>query len=235
MSSPSAGEADLDPFQAQVATISLAATEQWAFALAGGNALVAHGLLTRPTQDVDLFTNTPHGPGDAVQVVVAALEAVGLRVSYEVAPDGEFARLHVTRADDEVIVDLARDWRAYPPVQMTVGLVLHRDDAVSSKVSAMVGRGLPRDFIDVAAALAQYERGELLRLLFERDPGIGPADVALAVRQLDLLNAEDFAPYGLGAAAVAHVRTMFEPWPRDADGDEQGRRVYAEAHPDTEA
>ena len=82
-------------------------------------------------------------------------------------------------------------------------MVLHRDDAVSSKVSAMVGCGLPRDFIDVVAALLHYDRATLLRLHFERDPGLRPDDVALAMRQLDLVQDEDFAPYGLDATAVA--------------------------------
>lgn len=31
------------------------------FALGGGNALLAHGLTARPTQDVDLFTDQEHG------------------------------------------------------------------------------------------------------------------------------------------------------------------------------
>lgn len=134
---------DLDPFQAEVARTALAATEAWAFALAGGNALVAHGMLSRPTQDVDLFTTTPAGPGQAEGLVTSALRAAGLVVASEVAPDGEFARLRVSDAGRAVVVDLARDWRAHPPVRMSVGLVLHRDDAVSSKVGAMVGRGLP--------------------------------------------------------------------------------------------
>lgn len=221
---------DLDPFQAEVARTALAATETLSFALAGGNALVAHGLLSRPTQDVDLFTTTSGGPGLAVELVASALRALGLVVASEVAPDGEFARLHVSDAGRAVVVDLARDWRAHPPVRMSVGLVLHRDDAVSSKVGAMVGRGLPRDFIDVAAALPHYDRATLLRLLFERDPGLRPEDVALAVRQLDLLKDEDFAPYGLDPAAVEQVRHRLSAWPREATADDVAVRAHEAAH-----
>ncbi len=53
----------IDPFQARVAQLALAVAAGQGFALAGGNALVAHGLLTRPTEDVDLFTPEPGGPG----------------------------------------------------------------------------------------------------------------------------------------------------------------------------
>ena len=141
--------------------------------------------------------------------------AAGLVSTSEVAPDGEFARLQVSDATRAVVVDLARDWRSHPPVRRSVGLVLHRDDAVSSKVSAMVGCGLPRDFIDVVAALLHYDRATLLRLHFERDPGLRPDNVALAMRQLDLVQDEDFAPYGLDATAVASLRTSLATWPRD--------------------
>jgi Nucleotidyl transferase AbiEii toxin, Type IV TA system len=40
----------------QVAAIALAAAAEHGFALGGGNALLAHGVISRPTQDVDLFT-----------------------------------------------------------------------------------------------------------------------------------------------------------------------------------
>ena len=66
------------------------------------------------------------------------------------AQQGEFARLEVTRGDDTMHVDLARDWRRWPPVQLDVGPVLHIEDAVGSKTAALVARRAPRDFIDVA-------------------------------------------------------------------------------------
>ena len=40
----------------RVATVALRAANRYGFALGGGNALIAHGLIDRPTQDVDLFT-----------------------------------------------------------------------------------------------------------------------------------------------------------------------------------
>jgi hypothetical protein len=46
---------------ARVGSVALAAAAPHGFALGGGNALVAHGIITRPTQDVDLFTDQEHG------------------------------------------------------------------------------------------------------------------------------------------------------------------------------
>jgi hypothetical protein len=70
-------------------------------------------------------------------------------------------------------VELAVDWRAHDPVQLAVGPVLHSDDAVANKVCALFGRALPRDFLDVDAALisGRYTREQLLELAAAADHG----------------------------------------------------------------
>jgi hypothetical protein len=138
----------IEPFQADVARIALKVAAEHGFALAGGNALVAHGVLQRPTEDVDLFSPEPGGAGAVADLVTAALEQAGYRVAVLRPPEanqGEFARLGVTSGEQTTYLDLARDWRRWPPVHLELGPVLHLDDAVSSKVTAMVSRRLPRD------------------------------------------------------------------------------------------
>jgi hypothetical protein len=61
----------------RVASVALAAAAEHGFALAGGNALLAHGVITRPTQDVDLFTDREHGVEAATGAVEAALQRAG--------------------------------------------------------------------------------------------------------------------------------------------------------------
>jgi len=63
----------------QVASIALDAAAGHGFALGGGNALLAHGVITRPTQDVDLFTDQEHGVEAAAGAVEAALRGAGFR------------------------------------------------------------------------------------------------------------------------------------------------------------
>ena len=46
-----------EEFQARVAQVALAVAREHGFALAGGHALIAHGIVSRPTEDVDLFTD----------------------------------------------------------------------------------------------------------------------------------------------------------------------------------
>lgn len=46
----------MDPFHERLARTGLAVAQQYGFALAGGYAVQAAGLLDRPSEDVDLFT-----------------------------------------------------------------------------------------------------------------------------------------------------------------------------------
>ena len=64
----------LDDLHRQVATIALAAARRHGFALGGGNALIAHGIIDRPTLDVDIFTT-------AESVVPAAAEAIDQHIT----------------------------------------------------------------------------------------------------------------------------------------------------------
>jgi hypothetical protein len=95
-----------------------------------------------------------------------ALESLGFAVDITRRPEdsgGEFVQLAVSRGDETMLLDLARDWRQKPPTRLDIGPVLDIEDAVGSKVTALVGRGLPRDFIEhaldavPAAAFAAYE------------------------------------------------------------------------------
>jgi hypothetical protein len=219
----------IDPFQADVARIALAAAEH-GFALAGGNALVAHGLVQRDTEDVDLFTPEPGGPGAVAYVVRDALAQAGYEVDITRLPEahqGEFARLEVTRGAETMHVDLARDWRRWPPVQLEVGPVLHLEDAVGSKTTALVTRREPRDFIDIAAALDRYDRAELMRLTFTRDRGLRVVDFADTARRLDQFTTIDFAEYDFDEAALDALRARFADWPRHEDDDHEGLAVRA--------
>ncbi|HXP55705.1 MAG TPA: nucleotidyl transferase AbiEii/AbiGii toxin family protein, partial [Streptosporangiaceae bacterium] len=63
--------------QREVATIALRVAARYGFALAGGNALMLHGVIDRPTEDVDLFSDQETGVSAAADAVEAALRAAG--------------------------------------------------------------------------------------------------------------------------------------------------------------
>jgi hypothetical protein len=64
----------------QIAAIALRAAARHGFALAGGNALITHGMIDRYTEDVDLFTDQPSGVEDAAGAVEAVLRDAGFDV-----------------------------------------------------------------------------------------------------------------------------------------------------------
>lgn len=114
--------------------------------------------------------------GRAVKTAIAAYRDDGFEVEVEVRA-AVFARLRLTDATGRPAkVELACDWRAHPPVQLEIGPVLHADDAVANKVTALFGRAAPRDYIDVHAALAsgRYTPERLLALAEDHDDGFDP-------------------------------------------------------------
>ena len=76
----------VSPLHREVATIALTAAARYGFVLGGGNALILHGIVERPTNDVDLMSNQPDGVKVATGAVEDALRAAGYTV---VQPDEE--------------------------------------------------------------------------------------------------------------------------------------------------
>nr|WP_236647358.1 nucleotidyl transferase AbiEii/AbiGii toxin family protein [Micromonospora sp. 4G51] len=147
----------MDQVHLRLAEIGLRVAARYGFALAGGYAVQAHGILDRPSEDVDLFTAWERRGefAAAVDAVVDGYRDGGYSVEVTQQFD-TFARLTVTdpaQPEHPYKVELAANWRALPPVMMDVGPVLHADDVVAGKMSALYTRAEPRDFLDIDAAL----------------------------------------------------------------------------------
>ena len=215
----------LDELHRRVATVALRVANRYGFALGGGNALIAHGLITRPTQDVDLFTNEETGVEAAAGSVEAALRNAGFETEREVVAAGfsdmfegmdeGLAEWTVTASDgQQIMLQMAYFDRTRQPVTMDVGPVLSLEDVVGGKVCALAGRAEPRDYIDTAAALKRYSIRDAIGLARRLDPGLEDRDFADAARRLDQWGDGIFAPVGLGPADVAALRAAFRDWPR---------------------
>ncbi|SNT41760.1 Nucleotidyl transferase AbiEii toxin, Type IV TA system [Asanoa hainanensis] len=205
----------MDAFHERLASVGLTAAERYGFALAGGYAVQIAGILERPSEDIDLFTawNRRDEFDTAVAAVVTAYRAEGLVVEVERRYD-TFARLAVADADRTSLVELGVDWRANEPIQMTIGPVLHPDDALANKMSALYGRAQARDFIDVDAAIqtGRYDRETLMLLAERADRGFDRRVFADALAQAALLDADDFADYGLAGDDLAELLARFAEW-----------------------
>lgn len=170
----------LHEFYREVARVALAAAGPYRFVLGGGVAWAAHGLVARPTEDVDLFADVEGAAAAASAGVRVALERAGFVVS-DADPDSELAELFdgyeqdmkdfvVSRDGRQIRLSLARLDRQQSPVVMDLGPVMDVRDLVANKIAALVNRREVRDFIDVAAALDHYDVTELLVLARQVDP-----------------------------------------------------------------
>jgi hypothetical protein len=216
----------LDDLQQQVAAVVLRAAKRHGFALAGGCALIAHGVVDRRTEDVDLFTDREGGVEAAATAVEASLEAAGFQVGREdktagladvfpgmgeglaewiiTAPNGEQVRLQIAYFD-----------RHHPPVTMDIGPVLDLSDVIAGKVVALASRAAERDYVDTAAAIGQgFDVAQLIGLARDLDPGLEEQDFAEAGDRLDHMTDRAFARYGLNPPDIAVLRQRFANWPR---------------------
>ncbi|MET9297760.1 hypothetical protein ABZX66_00405 [Micromonospora aurantiaca] len=127
-----------DPFQHEVARIALAVAGRHGFALAGGQALIAHGIGARPTEDVDLFTDVDGGVTAAAGLVHATLLDAGFQVDTIAEPTelddviGTKVAAMVTRAQPRDYIDVAAALGRYSRSDL-VDLALRADPALTDE------------------------------------------------------------------------------------------------------
>lgn len=194
------------------------------FALAGGNALLAHGLSERPTTDVNLFTNQENAVSAVAAAVESALRNAGFHVERIDTFSGllddypEMAELRaewtVSRHGQQVMLQLASNSRWRHPVTMGFGPVLDARDALAGKMIALATRAEARDYIDVAAAMIRYTPEALINLAWSAEPGLTHEDFTFIGPALDHMSDAEFTRYGLSGDDIARLRRVFADWPR---------------------
>jgi hypothetical protein len=135
-------------FHGQVATIALRAAAPHGFALGGGNALIAHGIINRATQDVDVFSDVQGGVEAAADAVEAALrdagfgterrdKTAGLADIFDGMGEGLAEWIVIAPGGEQMMLQMAYFDRIRRPVIMDVGPVLDLEDVVGGKVCAL--------------------------------------------------------------------------------------------------
>jgi len=217
----------INELQREVAIIALRAAARNGFALAGGNALIAHGIIDRPTDDVDLFSDQETGVAAAADAVESALAEAGFLAERRDRPGGledvfegmgeGLAEWIITApGGQQTMLQMAYFDRARGPVTMDVGPVLDLEDVAAGKAVALVSRAEPRDYVDTAAALERYTVDQLIDMAKRLDPGLRDRDFADAGRHLDRMPDRLFARYVRDQQDVARLRERFANWPRNA-------------------
>lgn len=185
----------LPPLHRRLLADALDAGEDFELALAGGYAVQAHGLVARPSQDLDFATRHLASMTDIVPRLADGLREKGWAVA---VVDGR-ARLLVRDPDSrEAATDAA-------PL-LTDG----SGSTVSMAMRALIDRGLPQDLIDVHAACPYYSVIELEQL--------GQFDLCELRDRLESVvwvSDEEFAAYGLSPEGIAELRRWALEWESD--------------------
>jgi Nucleotidyl transferase AbiEii toxin, Type IV TA system len=205
----------VDPFHQQLARVALGAGNELDLVLAGGYAISAHGLTSRPSQDLDFATRSAMPMAELTERLTEIFRDAGYTVTViEVAP--LMARLMIVADGRTCEVDLLKEPIGLP-VSLEVGPVLALDDAVGMKVAALHDRATHRDFIDVHAAgtRAGYAFTDLERLGAAHKPGFSAEELADRLAAVELRADQRFLDYGLTMEQIDELRRWTAAWVED--------------------
>lgn len=201
--------APLTAFQVSVASLFFSLPASEGFLLAGGAALAAQHLTSRPTHDLDLFTRAG---ANSVPEARDAFEAAALDRGWTVERlrDAEtFCRL-VVHGDDDLLVDLALDSPpTMPPSASFAGPTFGLEELAGRKVIALFDRAEARDFADVFALAQRFPKDLLIRRAAEVDTGFDLAVLATMMSFLSRFRDEEIP---VDAERVDEVRSFFGRW-----------------------
>ena len=203
-------DVNLTPMQRQVLQWFFDLPESEGFVLAGGAALLALGLSSRPTQDIDLFSSDLEvGVRAAANALEAVVVAHGWLVE-QIHDSSTFRRLVVRINGDEIVVDLAVDSPPVsPPTTTTVGTSYAADELAARKLLALFDRAEARDFVDMHTLSTWMDLEHLLRLAARLDSGFDRVVLAEALATHQRFTDDDFR--ALRAEPEA-VRAFAESW-----------------------
>jgi hypothetical protein len=213
----------------RLAELALSALEPYGFVLAGGYAISAHGIGDRPSEDVDLFTNSASEErfAEAVARLRQALTDAGWTVEV-VRERPLFVDWVVTdsSSQESSSLQLGRNYREFPPDRIEIGPVLDIRDAVAGKMSALWSRGEARDYIDVDAVLQSglMTRPELLALADEQEAT--PFDRRVLAGQFRAAarhGVSVYEFYGVNADRRADIVARLREWADEIE--DQGQRA----------
>ena len=205
------GTPNLTEFQLEVARLFFSLPASKGFLLAGGAALLAQHLTTRPTEDLDFFTAPEHG---YVPVACNALEVAAQERGWstERIHDTEtFCRLVIRSGTAEVLTDLAVNAPPdFPPSLTAAGPTLAPEELAGHKLLALYDRAAARDFVDVYLLALRFGRDVLLARAAQIDAGFDARVLADMVATLDRFTDNEIpVPGGLPAS---ELRAFYTTW-----------------------
>jgi len=200
---------NLDRFKSEVARLffSLPASSQ--FLLAGGGALLASGLSTRPTEDLDFFGSRATRD---VATVSRIFELAAAREGWGTKPlrrSEHFVRLKV-EGPETIAIDFCTDTQAtLPVVHTSVGPTYSGPELGGRKMLALFSRAEARDFVDVFELARVFGKETLFARAKRLDAGFGRQPFCEAVQRLAIY--DDFE-LPIDQTIVGELRRFFQAW-----------------------
>ena len=187
----------LTTFQTSVVRLFFGVTRSKGYLLGGGGALLAHGLTSRPTQDLDFVGSPSTERADSVAEQFAnTAESSGI-ASRTVQRGDTFTRL-VIGVDIQLIIDFAIDVPPIlEPVITAAGPTFAPEELAARKLTALFGRAEARDFTDVYALCQVFPRSLLIERAKQIDLGFNEAELATAIRSIRRFQQSEFASGGI--------------------------------------
>jgi len=209
----------LSPFQEDIARLLSTLGEADGFALAGGAALIARGIVDRGTGDLDFFGRESAAVDRLAPAFERAMRSAGISVArLRVAPG--FVRFELTRGEQRCEVDLGYDARLWPLQQTPLGPTIGDDELAADKTLALFGRAAARDYIDVHALARRHGEPRLLELAAAKDRGFSAAHLADALQAIDRLDREQFET---DDDTYRDIRAWALQWSQEIIGVDTGR------------
>lgn len=199
----------LTKFQAEVARLFFSLPASDGFLLAGGGALLASGLTTRPTEDLDFFGQRGRSNIAAARGQFEAMATERGWTTVCLRDSESFVRLHL-HGPAELLIDIAIDVPpGHPPVVSIVGPTFDPEELAGRKLTALFDRAEARDFADVFVLAQRFSRELLLERAAEIDLGLDVRVLAVMLRTLDRFTDEELP---IDTEDVATMRAFFRDW-----------------------
>jgi hypothetical protein len=205
------GSPNLTAFQLEVARLFFALPASTGFLLAGGAALLAQHLTTRPTEDLDFFTAPERGHVPAAR---DALETAARQRGWSterIHDSDTFCRLVVQGGDASVLIDLAVNAPPdFPASETEAGPTLAPEELAGHKLLALFDRAAARDFADIYVLAHRFGKDLLLARATQIDAGFDTRVLADMIATLDRFT-DDEIPVP-GRSSVAELRAFYATW-----------------------
>lgn len=201
----------LSSLQLQATRLFFSLPESAGFAVAGGAALLAQGLIHRPTRDVDLFLLD--AAASAVAVAAASYEAELDKKGWShrrVIDQMDFIRLQISDRSEDLLIDFGCDSPPEEHVDNTdLGPTLSPRDLAARKTLALFGRAEARDFADAYELAHRFGRDQLVAWAAADDPGFDKQVFADMLNSIDRLTDEDLP---VATSNAQKLRAYFHDW-----------------------